>query len=384
MGIYDRDYARVGPRSSTGLGNLRALSFNTWLIIANVAVFVLANILVANTYTAVRHGRVYDEGVRPIQTRDARADAPIQQFRTTTPGRPLFYRTVYGPDVDGAGNIRRDPAGNPVLVPIGKDIFEQMPLALALGHFSTGKVLMGLEVWRLITFQFLHRDLVHLLFNMLGLWFVGGMVEQYLGFKRYAAFYLVCGIFGALMYLLLNLIANLLPEGAQVPGLLFNDVFTPLIGASAGVFGVLMAAAFIAPTATVYVLFAIPMRLRTAVYLFTFLAALNLLRGGGNAGGDAAHIGGAIAGFFFIRRAHLLHDFFDVFRRTPAPSASRRAASPATGPGWGGWLTGRRAPDTAEVDRILAKVATQGLASLSDAEKRTLRQASENPGGGRT
>ena len=101
----------------------------------------------------------------------------------------------------------------------------------------------GLEFWRFVTFQFLHANWLHLFFNMLALWIFGPLVEAHMGFKRYAAFYLMCGIAGALMYLALNLAAILIGPAANIPGLLSNDPRVSLVGASAGVFGVLMAAA---------------------------------------------------------------------------------------------------------------------------------------------
>jgi membrane associated rhomboid family serine protease len=93
-----------------------------------------------------------------------------------------------------------------------------------------------LQAAQLVTFQFLHANTDHLIFNMLGLWFIGGMVESALGRRRYLAFYLVCGISGALMFLFLNLLGW--GFHLHLPGLLFADPYTPLIGASAGVFGV--------------------------------------------------------------------------------------------------------------------------------------------------
>src|SRR5690606_11878394 len=128
-------------------------------------------------------------------------------------------------------------------------------------HFSTQRAFFWpyIEFWRFIGFQFLHANFSHLLFNMIALYFFGPMVEQYLGSKRYLAFYLLCGICGALMYLLLNLsgyIVTLMSHTpVQIPGLLFNDPSTPLVGASAGIFCVLMAGAFLAPHATVLLFF---------------------------------------------------------------------------------------------------------------------------------
>lgn len=257
------------------------------------------------------------------------------------------------------------------------------------GYFSTWRLfgrapnsaLPNLEFWRLVTFQFLHANLVHLLFNMLGLHFFGRLVESHVGPKRYLAFYLTCGIFGGLCYLVLNLLGQIaqamgLPE---IGGLLFNDPRTPLVGASAGVFGVIMACAYIAPNAIVQLLIPpVPLRMKTFAYVFLGLAAANLLLfRGPNQGGDAAHVGGALAGYFFIRNIHLLRDFFDVF------SDSRKPAAPGRGRGFfaaGRSGPGRPAsdgPSDAEIDRILEKVSAQGLHSLSDREKALLRQASE-------
>lgn len=72
-----------------------------------------------------------------------------------------------------------------------------------------------LEVWRLVSFQFLHANIWHVGFNMLGLYFFGSMVEQYLGRKRYAAYYLMCGLSGGVLYLILNLVGAL---GIPLPG----------------------------------------------------------------------------------------------------------------------------------------------------------------------
>ncbi|MFN0131931.1 MAG: rhomboid family intramembrane serine protease [Phycisphaerales bacterium] len=343
MGIYDREYIRVGRRSGTGLASLGLISVNSWIIILNIAVFVI--------------------------------DPFLGQF-----ARPVLVRQDIDPAMRGrALVIERPPAQLPLVgrsVPlviydretgqaVGRRIYAVTPPMQAIGHFSTARAFVSFdpatnvvrantEIWRFITFQFLHGSVTHIAFNMLGLWMFGGMVEQYLGGKRYAAFYLACGIFGALSYLILNFMGSQL--GIRLPGVLPDSPYTPLVGASAGVFGVIMACAKIAPNAIVQLLFPpIPMKLKLMAYGYVALATFNLLRGGHNAGGDAAHVGGAIAGAFFIRNAHLLRDFFDVF--------GRRSTSPAP-------------PSRDEIDRLLEKVSSKGLASLSESEKQMLRRES--------
>jgi membrane associated rhomboid family serine protease len=368
MSIYDREYIRVGPRSRSGLGTLRFISFNSWLIILNVLVFA------ADVATSTRPVPVVlEQTVAPgVDQRSLLQEGFLRDgVGNPIPERvPMLVR-------DGQGNVFPDPQGrtmpNPQLrvnavanrllgVPnspqaVGSQKVVMMSPVKAYGHLSTHYGVYGVQVWRYLTFQFLHGDFWHLFFNMLGLYIFGGMVEQYLGSRRYAAFYLTCGIFGAIAYIVLNLIGY----GTQlpIPGLLTTSLYTPLVGASAGVFGVIMACAFIAPNAIVQLLFPpIPMKLKWFAYGYVAFALLNLLRGGQNAGGDAAHVGGAIAGYFFIRNAHHLRGFFDIF-------GSSERAGPST------------SADSAEVDRILGKVARDGLVSLTDAERRTLRRASE-------
>lgn len=238
------------------------------------------------------------------------------------------------------------------------------------GYFSTYQLVPRLQFWRLVTFQFLHAGIMHVAMNMLGLWVFGGMVERHLGPRKYAAFYLVCGIFGGVMYVLLNGLgyAAFRMWGVQsVPVLLINNPDTPLVGASAGVFGVIMACAFVAPNAMVQLLFPpISLRIKMMAYCYVGLALFNLVVGGNNAGGDAAHIGGALAGYFFIRRPHLLHDFFDVLSDSRKQATKRKSASD------------QPPVDQGEIDRILAKIRAEGMGSLTEREKATLRSATDS------
>ncbi|MEO1279959.1 MAG: rhomboid family intramembrane serine protease, partial [Planctomycetota bacterium] len=153
------------------------------------------------------------------------------------------------------------------------------------------------------------------------------------------------------------------------PLLLPNNPATPLIGASAGVYGVVMACAYIAPNATIQLLFPpIPMKMKTFAYGFVALAFVLLLFGTSNAGGQAAHLGGAVAGFFFIRNTHLLIDFFDVLGDSRKPKQPKGPRRPRGG---GGGVS------KDEVDAVLAKVQATGLGSLSDREREILRDATE-------
>ena len=230
-------------------------------------------------------------------------------------------------------------------------------------YLSTDHAIWGVQYWRFIGFQFLHGSFQHLVFNMIGLYFFGPLVERYLGGKRYLAFYLLCGIFGAVLYLILNLAGYVV--GTDFPGLLFNDTATPLVGASAGVFGILLAGAFLAPNVTVLLFFIIPMRLSTLAYVLVAIAVLTVLFGGegSNKGGEAAHLGGAIAGWYFIRNPHHLNGFFDFLGKAD-PTSQHFALK-------------QRRHSQNDVDKILDKIHRKGLQSLTPKEKRILHETSK-------
>jgi membrane associated rhomboid family serine protease len=245
--------------------------------------------------------------------------------------------------------LSRAPGGG------GRDMFFEF------GHFSTYRVTWqgGLQFWRFLTFQFLHGGPMHLFMNMFGLYMFGQMVEQHLGPKKYLAFYLTCGLFGALFYFVLNALGAVI---GSVPGLLINDPRTPLVGASAGVFGVIVACARIAPDTVVQLMFPpVPVRLKMLAYAYVGISLVSLLLGVKNAGGEAAHLGGAAAGYFFIRNSHLLRDFFDVFSdsRRPSPSGQPRL---------------RIVRDDEELDRLLTRVNEVGHANLTAKEKKRLSE----------
>lgn len=369
--LGDRQYASELRRPSV-LPGLSMISINTWIIVINVLVFVLG-ITVLNTPYRITTGTERARGV----TEDQWAHKWVYHDQTqwTGPGEG-YHLILTDRDADGRPVVNLE-AGRPMLIPIGRERFAIRPVLDALGHFSTGKAFSEGQVWRFFTFQFLHANALHLGMNMLGLWFVGGIVEEYLGRRRYAAFYLTCGFMGGVMYLFLNLAGYMLsqwfPSTAHtLPFLLVDDPYTPLVGASAGVFGVLLAAAYIAPNAIVDVLFVLPMKLRTAVYLFLLIAVANLFRGGTNAGGDAAHVGGALAGFYLVRHTHKLRDILSVFGLRDQSSRDRRHAR----------VFDSDARSEAELERLIRKAREQGLESLTPGEQRWLRGERErlNPG----
>lgn len=165
--------------------------------------------------------------------------------------------------------------------------------------FSFQSAIQQFEVWRFFTFQFVHANFWHIAGNMVSLMTLGPVVEEYLGRRRFLAFYLMCGASGPLGYLILSVLgAHYAPTST-------------LVGASAGVFGVLAAAAVVAPRDYVELIFPpTPVRLRTMAFIMLAVAAYTVFfhgqTPGMNAGGEAAHLAGAIMGLYLIKRPDLL------------------------------------------------------------------------------
>jgi membrane associated rhomboid family serine protease len=382
-----------------------ATPVTVWLIIINVAIFVLG--MFTGTMGVPQFHRSIDSvlaGEVPAIPRERLLKDANYRVLTITPNglepgdfASERFRSTVNNQVCRA-YVDPRTVGTPNEKWVRMDLYLIMPPLHAWGHFST-MTLLGGEVWRLITFQFLHAGPLHLLFNMLGLWIFGRLTEEGIGSsRRYLAFYLMCGLCGGLMYLILNGLGNIVASlgYSNIPGLLPGSATASLVGASAGVFGVIMAAAYLQPTMQVVLLIPpIPVRIRNLAYAYVIIAIIVVLFNWDNAGGEAAHLGGAIAGFFFIRRSHLLKDFFAEFTdiadrvkgwfgprkpklrlagQGPEPARDARAAPPTNKPAS---LRDLDPALEAEVDRILAKSNASGIDSLTTEELATLKRGTD-------
>jgi membrane associated rhomboid family serine protease len=157
--------------------------------------------------------------------------------------------------------------------------FALWPLASARPEF---------QVWQLLSYGFLHGGLNHIFFNMFGLWMFGRDIEGVLGTKRFLIYYLTCVVGAAIVQL-------------TVAGL--QGGIYPTVGASGGVFGLLLAYAMFFPNRTVMLLFPpIPMK---AKYFVLGYGLLELYLGvsGRNPGvANFAHLGGMFFGFLLLQR----------------------------------------------------------------------------------
>lgn len=142
------------------------------------------------------------------------------------------------------------------------------------------------NLWQVFTYQFVHAGSMHLLLNMVGLWFTGPVLERLMGVYRFVAFYLIAGAVGGLLHMLI-------PPGGS------------LVGASGSICGLVAAFSALFPRMpiTALLFFVIPVRMEarwlgfSVVMVSLFLLVTGLF---GNIG-NAAHLGGALAGYAWVR-----------------------------------------------------------------------------------
>lgn len=266
--------------------------------------------------------------------------------------------------------------------------------SFVVAHLALNPDLPGLlfEPWQVITYNFLHLGtgfwgLIHLLFNMLWLVWIGREYEEMQGSHRLLAIYLISGIGGALLTVAWY---GLVPTSGMVY----------VYGASASVLGVLTAVAIFYPYKSV-ALFLIPFPIRLIHLVIAFLVLDLLLMAGSNTS-ITAHMGGALFGFLFARAERSGKDlsswarwFFDRDRGSrrsrPTPRKSKKqplwkrgekseAASASTArvtPLPRREVAAPTGAAASEIDRILDKISEQGYEALTAEEKRLLYEASK-------
>ena len=227
--------------------------------------------------------------------------------------------------------------------------FVQMTMPELARPFIFVPQLVLFRPWTIVTYMFLHGGLTHLLFNMLALFFFGPRVEERLGSRSFATMYFIAGITGALC-------SFFFAPTAQV------------IGASAGVYGVMLAFAHYWPREPIYIWGVLPVPARLLVIITTIISLWSGVRGGGNVA-HFAHLGGYLGAFGFLRWFERGRTRFQ--RRAAAPSApSPRREPPRRIAGVG--VIDRASiheVNRAEVDRILDKINATGVESLTPKER---------------
>ena len=233
--------------------------------------------------------------------------------------------------------------------------------------------------WTLLTYMFAHYGFLHILFNMLWLYWLGRIFMEYFSPKQLTGVYLLGGLGGAILYLLAY---NCLPYLMAQPGTSY------LIGASASVVAIVVATAVYAPEYRIGLLFLGEVPLKWVALVTVAIAILGL--DAGNVGGNLAHIGGGIVGAWFALRIKQGRDItrplnaaidtvVGLFNGLSWKLPKREKKSSAKGNQSQAEPRGARPAETVseeELDTILGKIKVAGYDALTDEEKDKLFKAS--------
>jgi membrane associated rhomboid family serine protease len=247
--------------------------------------------------------------------------------------------------------------------------------------YLSKKGLLKGYLWQIFTFQFLHLNLLHLALNMFSLYMFGRIVEDQIGQKKFLQLYFAAGIIGGLVQVL--------------AGMFFPKFGGPVLGASAGCYGVMAAFSLLLwyDHFKVLLFFFIPVTL-SGQFVFWLVSVSSIIGLGlttiaiadGPQVAHAAHLGGFLSAFLFVKRGSA-HTSFD------APFMNRgqvRRHQSAVGVGAGkkgGWWNKQAAQPVQEteaepedfiskqVDPILDKISAKGIHSLTEQERKILEKA---------
>jgi membrane associated rhomboid family serine protease len=231
--------------------------------------------------------------------------------------------------------------------------------------------------WTLLTYSFTHdlTGLLHILFNMLTLYWFGRLFVEYLGGDKLIALYVLGAIAGAVFYLFsYNLIPYFVNQSVA------HNIL--MVGASASVNAIVVAAATLLPDYTFFLLFFGAVRIKYIAAVIVFLSFLGTI--GSNAGGNLAHLGGALMGFVYIKQMQVgvnwggwITSMIDwvkgLFQSRPKVKVTYRKEEPKVKKA----TTSVSKASQEEIDTILDKISDRGYESLSKDEKEKLFNASK-------
>lgn len=218
--------------------------------------------------------------------------------------------------------------------------------------------------WTFLTYMFVHAGFLHLAFNMLMLFFFGPAVEERMGKSAFIKYYLFCGLGGAALSFVINLVSPV----------------QPFVGASAAVFGVSLAFAIHWPNVRIFI-FPIPIAIK-AKWLVVGLATLDLtmaILGANDGVAHLAHLGGFLFGVLYFKglplmteqvaRTHGADRPVKVLVHSGAAEENEMEEEVQSIP--------PRHKPMDDVDRLLDKILEHGMSSLTEAEKQLLAERSE-------
>ena len=231
------------------------------------------------------------------------------------------------------------------------------------------------QPWSLLSYMFLHADPLHLLFNMLWLYWFGQLFLSFFSARHFRGLYLLGGICGGLFYMLaLNVFPYFTPY----------IYISTLLGASASVLAIVVATAVREPEYRVNFMFVGTVRLK---YVALFMVVTDLLFvTSGNGGGHIAHLGGALAGWWFawsLRKGNdvtkwingVLDGCSGVWSKLSSKKPKMKVSKGGRAADYD--YNARKKQQSEEIDRILDKLKKSGYGSLTTEEKKRLFDASK-------
>ncbi len=230
-----------------------------------------------------------------------------------------------------------------------------------------------LRPWSIITYQFLHEGFLHILFNMLWLYWFGKIFLEFLSQKKLVTIYLLGGIFGGLFYIIAF---NIFPAFSA-----YKD-YSVALGASASILAIVTTISFYVPNYTIRLMFIGNIKLK---YIALFSILLDIISiAGENSGGHIAHLGGAFFGFvaYLQLKQGKNINFFDkiflgftnFFKTKPKMKVKYKSKKP---PRNDYDYNKQKAEQQKQIDIILDKISKSGYNSLTKKEKEILFSASK-------
>jgi membrane associated rhomboid family serine protease len=219
--------------------------------------------------------------------------------------------------------------------------------------------------WTIITYMFLHYNFIHILFNILGLFWFGKMFMYRFEGGKLLSLYVLGGIAGGVLYMLSY---NLFP--------VFSKENALLLGASASIFAILVALAAYEPNEEIYLALIGPVRMKYVAGFYLLLSVVGI--SASNPGGNIAHVGGALWGFLYIsqlRRGKDMASWFDYLLKKLAFLFKRRQRikiSYKQPPRDDHEYNRQKNMNQEEINKILDKISKSGYQSLSKEEKELL------------
>jgi membrane associated rhomboid family serine protease len=164
-------------------------------------------------------------------------------------------------------------------------------------------MVIHLAVWQLVTYMFLHGGIMHILFNMLTLYWFGPDLERTWGLQRFLKYYMICGVGAGVCVVIVALFSG------------GRAMTTPTVGASGAILGLILAYGLLFPDRTILFFFVIPMKVRHFVWIIGLLAFFYSITDTNSGVSNVAHLGGMLVGYFYLRAKLMRLDRDSLMKR---------------------------------------------------------------------